>query len=480
MADSLILFWHRRDLRITDNVGLTNARQVSPKVVGVFCLDPNILERDDVAPARMAYALGSLLKLQENYAKLGSQLLILHGQPHQAIPALAAALGAQEVYWNLDVEPYSRERDSQVEAALSEKGIQVEMFWDQLLQAPGTIMTGTGKPYTVYTPFWKNWSRKNKPSPTQTIASMTGLSVEELAIAKNAGVMEQIPTAQDLGFIWTGPLVLEPGEKAAQAKLKTFCQNQIFSYDQQRDYPDVPGTSQLSPALKFGAIGIRTVWQAVMNAWNECRSDEARLNIRTWQQELAWREFYQHIMYHFPELAHGPYREPWKDFPWDNNPDHFQAWCEGRTGYPIVDAAMRQLNETGWMHNRCRMIVASFLTKDLIVNWQWGEKYFMQKLIDGDLSANNGGWQWTASSGMDPKPIRIFNPASQAKKFDPDAEYIRRWLPELSRVDTKFLVTGKIPADEREAANYPDPIVDHQQQQQKFKQLYKQQKELKK
>jgi deoxyribodipyrimidine photo-lyase len=478
MADSLILFWHRRDLRITDNVGLTNARQVSPNVVGVFCLDPNILERDDVAPARMTYALGSLQELQENYAKLGSQLLILHGQPNQAIPSLAAALGAQAVYWNRDVEPYSRERDATVEAALREKGIQVETFWDQLLQVPGIIMTGTGKPYTVYTPFWKNWSRKNKAEPTEDLASMTGLSVEEWEIAKNAGVMEQIPSATELGYIWDGPLVLEPGEKAAQAQLETFCHDQIFSYKQQRDYPDIIGTSQLSPALKFGAIGIRTVWQAVMNAWNECLSDEARLNIRTWQQELAWREFYQHIMYHFPELAHGPYREPWKDFPWDNNPEHFQAWCEGRTGYPIVDAAMRQLNETGWMHNRCRMIVASFLTKDLIVNWQWGEKYFMQKLIDGDLSANNGGWQWTASSGMDPKPIRIFNPASQARKFDPDAEYIRRWLPELSRVDTKFLITGKIPPDERERANYPEPIVDHQQQQQKFKQLYKQQKEL--
>jgi deoxyribodipyrimidine photo-lyase len=249
------------------------------------------------------------------------------------------------------------------------------------------------------------------------IASMTGLSIAELEVAKNAGAMSQVPSAKDLGFIWDGPLVIQPGEKAAQAQLEGFCQDKIFAYKKQRDYPDIPGTSQLGAALTFGVIGIRTVWSGITNAWNECRSDEARLNIRTWQQELAWREFYQHVMYHFPELANGPYRKPWKDFPWENNPEHFQAWCEGRTGYPIVDAAMRQLNETGWMHNRCRMIVASFLTKDLIVSWQWGEKYFMQKLIDGNLAANNGGWQWTASSGMDPKPIRIFNPASQAKKI---------------------------------------------------------------
>ena len=478
MADRLILFWHRRDLRMTDNVGLTNARKMSPKVVGVFCLDPNILERDDVAPVRIAYALGTLQELQENYALMGSQLLILHGEPAQSIPALAAAMSAKAVYWNSDVEPYSRQRDKNLEAALTEKGIEVKSFWDQLLQAPGTTITGTGKPYTVYTPFWKNWSRKNKSEPEEDIAPLVGLSPDELDVATQAGALDRIPTEKDLGFIWNGSLIVEPGEKAALAQLENFCKDKIAAYDKQRDYPDISGTSQLSAAIKFGAIGIRTVWSVLTDTLNECRSDEARLSIRTWQQELAWREFYQHIMYYFPELANGPYRKPWKDFPWENNLEKFQAWCEGRTGYPIIDAAMRQLNETGWMHNRCRMIVASFLTKDLIINWQWGEKYFMQKLIDGDLSANNGGWQWTASSGMDPKPIRIFNPASQAKKFDPDAEYIRRWLPELTGVDTKSLITGKISTEEREAADYPEPIVDHQQQQRKFKELYAQQKAL--
>jgi deoxyribodipyrimidine photo-lyase len=243
-----------------------------------------------------------------------------------------------------------------------------------------------------------------------------------------------------------------------------------------RNFPYIEGTSKLSPALKFGAISIRTIWAKTMELMDNARSVEAQENIETWQKELAWREFYQQVMYNFPELEKGPYREPWKNFPWDNNEYYFKAWCEGRTGYPIVDAAMRQLNETGWMHNRCRMIVASFLTKDLIINWQWGEKYFMQKLIDGDLAANNGGWQWSASSGMDPKPLRIFNPASQAQKFDSEGEYIRKWVAELRSVDTAYIVTGKIPPEELEAVDYPAPIVDHNVQQRKFKALYQEQK----
>jgi deoxyribodipyrimidine photo-lyase len=207
-----------------------------------------------------------------------------------------------------------------------------------------------------------------------------------------------------------------------------------------------------------------------------CRSDEMTDSVNAWRQELAWREFYQHCLYFFPKLAEWPYRKEFHDFPWEDNEEHFQAWCDGRTGYPIVDAAMRQMNESGWMHNRCRMITASFLTKDLILNWQLGEKYFYQKLYDGDLASNNGGWQWSASSGMDPKPLRIFNPASQAAKFDPDAEYIRHWLPELRSLDTEELITGKISPLDRQRCGYPEPIVDHNQQQREFKRLYQQQR----
>lgn len=474
MSD-LILFWHRRDLRTSDNIGLAAARQQSQKVVGVFCLDPNILKRDEVAPARVAYMMGSLQLLQDSYARAGSQLLILHANPIQAIPTLGAVLNAKAVFWNWDVEPYAKKRDRAVTEALKEKGIAVQNFWDQLLHSPTEIFSGSRTPYTVYTPFWKNWMSKPKAEPVEALTTAEGLNQEELSAAKNAGIID-LPTAKDLGYVWENPLLLEPGEAAARKQLEEFCDRTINEYQEQRNFPSADGTSKLSAALKFGTIGIRTVWNAAKNAYSSSRSDEVCDSIQTWQQELAWREFYQHAMYNFPELAEGSYRDTFKNFPWDNNQEFFQAWCEGKTGYPIVDAAIRQMNEIGWMHNRCRMIVASFLTKDLLIDWRWGEKYFMQKLYDGDLSANNGGWQWSASSGMDPKPLRIFNPASQAQKFDPEGEYIREWLPELRSVDTEFLLTGKIPTNEREALGYPAPIVDHNKQQREFKQRYQQQK----
>jgi len=474
MSD-LILFWHRRDLRISDNIGLAAARQQSKKVVGVFCLDPNILERDDVAPARVTYMIGSLQSLKERYHSAGSQLLILHANPTQAIPALAAALNAKAVFWNWDVEPYSKERDRTVIDALKEKGIEVHNNWDQLLHTPDEIRTGSNQPYTVYTPFWRNWSTKAKLNPVEPLKNAEGLTKEEQETAQQAGVID-LPTAKDLGFVWDNELVTVPGETAAQEKLEEFCERAISDYQEQRNFPAVHGTSQLSAALKFGVIGVRTVWAASLAALENSRSDEEQASIQAWQKELAWREFYQHAMYNFPELAEGAFRDTFKNFPYDNNEEHFQAWCEGRTGYPIVDAAMRQMNESGWMHNRCRMIVANFLTKDLLINPQLGEKYFMQKLYDADLSANNGGWQWSASSGMDPKPVRIFNPASQAKKFDPEGEYIREWLPELRSVDTEFLISGDIPHAERDALDYPAPIVDHKKQQREFKQRYQEQK----
>lgn len=475
MSD-LVLFLHRRDLRISDNIGLAAARQMSQKVVGVFCLDPNILQRDDIAPARVTYMIGCLHSLEQSYAAAGSQLLILHDEPRKAIPNLAAALNAKAVFWNWDVEPYSKERDRALTAALKEKGIEVHNFWDQLLHAPEEIRTGSKQPYTVYTPFWRNWLNQPKAKPAETLQNAQGLTAAEQEAARQAGVVP-LPTAKDLGFVWDNRLVTAPGEAAAKQKLEEFCSSAIYDYKEQRNFPAVHGTSQLSAALKFGAIGIRSVWAATIAAMEQSRREAAQDSVQAWQQELAWREFYQHAMYWFPALAEGAFREALKNFPYDNNPEHFQAWCEGRTGYPIVDAAMRQMNATAWMHNRCRMIVASFLTKDLLIDARLGEKYFLQKLYDGDLSANNGGWQWSASSGMDPKPVRIFNPASQAQKFDPKAEYIRQWVPELRLVNTESLVTGKIPDKERDRCNYPAPIVDHNQQQRQFKQRYQQQKQ---
>ncbi len=472
---NLIVFWHRKDLRISDNIGLTEARKNSDQIIGLFCFDPNILNRDDIAPARIKYMLGCLAELQQSYQKIGSQLLILNGNPATSILTLAKTLNISSIYYNQDVEPYAIARDKLVKNALTKEGISCHGFWDQLLHFPEEIVTKTNENYKVYTPFWNNWIAKSKPSLAQNIENVKGLTEEQITLAKSAGIVN-LPTLKELGYVWENDLFLTPGETAAKQQLNYFCDSLIYEYNEQRNYPAIEGTSQLSAALKFGAIGIRTVWQAAVNCYENCRSDEARDNVQTWQKELAWREFYQHCLYNFPELEQGPYRKEFKDFPWENDEKLFQAWCEGNTGYPIVDAAMRQLNETGWMHNRCRMIVASFLTKDLIIDWKWGEKYFMQKLVDGDLAANNGGWQWSASSGMDPKPLRIFNPASQTQKFDPEGEYIRTWIPELSSIDTPYLITGNIPSLERHRCGYPQPIVDHKIRQNEFKNLYKMQK----
>lgn len=468
----LVLVWHRRDLRFSDHQGLAQARQMSRNVVGVFCFDPGILTRDDVAPARVAYLVGCLAALEQRYQAAGSQLLILWESPHIALVRLAVALRAEGVVWTKDVEPYARDRDRTLKAALTAEKVVVHTVWDHLLCEPGQVLTKVGSPYTVYGPFWKNWRSHPKADPCPPIKTLDGLTTAQQTIAAAAGTIA-LPSAAELGFTWEQGFPVEPGETAALERLEDFCDRALASYDERRNYPAEPGTSQLSAALKFGAIGIRTVWRMAQTCYDAARSDEHRANIQTWQQELAWREFYHHALYFFPELADGPYRDPFRNFPWHNNPEHFQAWCAGKTGYPIVDAAMRQLNQTGWMHNRCRMIVASFLTKDLIIDWRWGEKYFMQTLVDGDLASNNGGWQWSASSGMDPKPLRIFNPASQAKKFDPDGDYVRQWVNELRSLDPEPLVTGNISPLERLACGYPEPIVDHAVQQRLFKQLYK-------
>ncbi len=464
----LILFWHRRDLRIEDSVGLHHARSRTPKVVGVFCFDPRILRRDDVAAVRMYYLRECLADLQQQYQQIGSDLLILWADPVLAIPRLAQALGAAAVYWHEDVEPYGRQRDQEVIQALNKHHIAHQRFWDQLLHAPTAIGTKMGQPYTVFTPFWKNWSQQQKMPPYPPLTDCLNLTETERQAAENAGAMP-LPSLEQLGFSWSGQWVDEPGSKGAKNLLAAFGQSAIYSYQEQRNFPAILGTSRLSAALKLGVIGIRSVWQLTL----DCLANfPGNASVVTWQQELAWREFYQHGMYHFPRLETQSHRAQFDEFAWENNPDYFQAWCAGATGYPIVDAAMRQLNQTGWMHNRCRMIVASFLTKDLLIDWRWGERYFMQHLMDGDLSANNGGWQWSASVGMDPRPLRIFNPTTQAAKFDPEAEYIYTWVPELRSVDIPQVLSNQISPLERRALGYPQPIVNHHQQQQLFKQKY--------
>ena len=481
MAAERWLFWHRRDLRLADNLGLAAAAAATPAVTGVFVLDPAILGSTDMAPARVWFLLESLAELQRRWREAGSRLLVLEGDPAELLPRLAEALGAAVVAWNRDVEPYGRARDRLVAAQLQAQGRRVLVDWDQLLVAPEALKTGAGDPYRVYGPFLRNWRGQVERTGIAPVAAPEGLrDIDPTALSEPAAslwrqlpIREQLPSLAELGQVFPGAELCpcQPGEAAAQAQLAAFCDGgALLTYEPGRNIPADAGTSGLSAALKFGTLSPRQAWAAAQGAKQLARSSEQHDAIAVWEQELAWREFYQQALFHFPELAEGPYRHQWRHFPWDNHQGHYEAWCEGLTGMPIIDAAMRQLNQSGWMHNRCRMIVASFLVKDLICDWRWGEAAFMQRLVDGDLAANNGGWQWSASSGMDPKPLRIFNPATQASKFDADATYIRTWLPELRHVATADLISGEIAPLERRG--YPAPLVSHKQQQARFKALY--------
>ena len=472
MSTSRVLFWHRRDLRLADNFGLVAAVQISPAVTGVYVLDPAVInpppELPPMAPARLWFLIESLVELQQRWREAGSRLLVVEGDPVAVLPQVAQQIGAEAVVWNRDVEPYARKRDRQVAKTLQADGRRVVVDWDQLLIAPELLKTGAGDPYRVYGPFLRNWRGQVLAQKLTTVAAPTGLVDLPPELVPDGDPLPALRESH--GFQGTEICPCRPGEAAALEQLTTFCDGPLLGYEPDRNFPGTAGTSYLSAALSVGTLSPRQAWCAAQDSREQARSEEQLQAIAVWEQELGWREFYQQALLHFPELADGPYREQWRRFPWENNEDWFDFWKEGQTGMPIIDAAMRQLNQTGWMHNRCRMIVASYLVKDLICDWRLGERAFMELEVDGDMAANNGGWQWSASSGMDPKPLRIFNPATQASKFDSAGDYIRRWVPELRHVNTKDLLSGEIGALERR--DYPEPLVDHKKQQARFKALY--------
>ena len=487
MSTPRTLFWHRRDLRLSDNSGLQAAAALGPAVTGVYVFDPALItpppQLPPMAPARLWFLVESLVELQQRWRQAGSRLLLLAGDPVLLLPRLAALLDAPTVVWSRDVEPYARERDRQVAKALQNDGRKLLVDWDQLLVAPESLRTGGGDPYRVYGPFLRNWrGQVERLAPRITEApeglqDLTGSQLQQISSAEgdlgrlcSQGQSELERLRSSHGFAGTELCPCRPGETAAADQLARFADGPLLDYEPDRNFPGQQGTSSLSAALSVGTVSPRQAWCSAQSAKQIVRSDEQQHAITVWEQELGWREFYQQALFHFPELADGPYREQWRRFPWENNEAWFESWREGKTGMPIIDAAMRQLNQSAWMHNRCRMIVASFLVKDLICDWRWGERAFMELEVDGDLAANNGGWQWSASSGMDPKPLRIFNPSTQASKFDADADYIRHWLPELRHVNTKDLLSGDIGALERRG--YPEPLIDHKKQQAHFKALY--------
>lgn len=477
-SEPYAIHWFRRDLRIGGNPSLQWAwKQYRGRVVGLFCFDTKFLSRSDFSHDRFGFFLNTLKTLQDEMHEAGSELLVLDRMPLAAfdllLPALRRSTGSApgHLTFNRDYEPFATARDFDVQKRIETgHGVPVRTERDHLLIEPGEI-----PPYKVYTPFMKRWlelvksesviqrilSQKPPAGPAASRKQIFQLTWNEL-------LGEHKPQDQLDAFITKNrPLVSvplpPPGARCAQERARHF-KTRLHDYAKNRDYPSIDGTSGLSVYFKNGSI---TPAQALQALEQEDKLDARNIFVK----EIAWREFFYHVLAHHPHVESGAFQEKYNAVKWENRDDWFAAWTEGRTGFPIVDAGMRQLRSTGLMHNRVRMIVASFLTKDLLIDWRRGERYFMKHLLDGDLAANNGGWQWAASTGCDAQPyFRIFNPALQSKKFDPEARYIRQHVPELSTVDLSEIHTV---APRTRRGGYPKPIVDHAEQRLKALQLYK-------
>lgn len=429
MKEAVSIFWFRRDLRLHDNAGLYHALRSDHPVVPIFIFDTNIL--DDLknkADKRLAFIRDCLLAMQQQLEQKGSTLHVLHGTPLQCFMQLMEDYNIAGVYTNTDYEPYATRRDKEIKDYLATQHITLHSYKDQVIFEKDEVIKDNGEPYTVYTPYSKRWKEK-----------LGGFYLKSYPVEKYVRhfykhTPHRIPSLEALGF-------KEVVYEIPPAKLD---EDIAAHYNSTRDYPAKQGTTRLSVHLRFGTISIR-----------ELASKAKQLNA-TLLNELIWREFYQMILWHFPQVVNTSFKPEYDRIEWRNNEQEFERWCKGETGYPIVDAGMRQLNETGYMHNRVRMITASFLTKNLLIDWRRGEAYFAEKLLDYDLAANNGGWQWSAGTGCDAAPyFRIFNPYLQTKKFDAELEYVRRWVPEF------------------EELSYPQPIVNHDEARERCLRAYK-------
>jgi deoxyribodipyrimidine photo-lyase len=433
--------WFRRDLRLADNPALLDACD-SDGVLPLFVLDPALWEQ--AGPSRRWYLCRSLRALDASLReRYGAGLSVVHGDPIKEVRRAAEQVGAASVHVAADFNPYGHQRDLSVEKALAEAGVELVRTGSPYAVAPGRVRNGAGEPYQVYTPFSRAWLEHGWRDPVDAPKA-----ARWLALAQSVHLPEtELPDGLSLP---------DAGEEAARAAWETFVDERLDGYDGQRDRPDLDATSHMSVRLKWGEIHPRTMLADLR--------DRAGPGPETYRKELGWREFYADVLFHQPRSARDYLRPALAHMQYDEPGDRFDAWKEGRTGFPIVDAGLRQMRATGWMHNRVRMIVASFLVKDLHVEWQHGARHFMHWLVDADLASNQHGWQWTAGSGTDPAPyFRVFNPVTQGSKFDPDGAYVRRWVPELRGVDTKW-VHAPWTSPDGVPAGYPGPIVDHKQE----------------
>ena len=423
------IFWFRRDLRLVDNAGLYHALKSGNPVLPIFIFDKNILNKlEDKKDRRVEFIHTALLKMQDQLVQMNTSLQVFYATPEEAFQQLSFEYTIEKVFANHDYEPYARERDANISTLLEERGVSMHTYKDQVIFEKGEVMKEDGKPYTVFTPYSKKWKAMFSPDDLKPYSTSKYFNNFLQSVPK------EIPSLEQMGFIKSG--VPFPSAELNEAI--------VSRYKEQRDFPGITGTSKIGLHLRFGTLSIRDIAKR-----------GAALN-ETYLNELIWRDFYHMILWHFPQVGKGKAFKPAYDtIEWRRDTGEFTRWCNGQTGYPIVDAGMRELNATGFMHNRVRMIVASFLTKHLLLDWRLGEAYFALKLLDFDLAANNGGWQWAAGSGCDAAPyFRIFNPYIQTKKFDPEFIYIKKWVPELQEL------------------NYPQPIVVHEEARKRCLEVY--------
>ena len=457
------IVWFRRDLRVRDHPALHGAVRDADRVVPLFVVDPAIVEGPAASGPRASFLAGCLRDLDAALRERGGRLVVRHGDPADVLVALADEVGARAVRWTSDAAPYAQRRDERVAEALQKAEVEVVPSPGQYVADPSAPRTGQGKPYVVFTPFGRAWDHLDRRKVLDAPRS--------IAVPQVAG--DGLPGREALGGRDLPDVpepIAEPGEEAGLRAARAWLDGPIADYEDLHDAPmgkpgsrrPAGGTSGLSPHLRWGTISPR---------WLEARARKLPgAGPAAFVRQLAWRDFYAHVYLFHPEDRHRAHQERYRSLDWEDDPDGLQAWKEGRTGYPFVDAGMRQLAATGWMHNRVRMVVGSFLTKDLHVDWREGERHFHELLLDGEPTQNDGNWQWVTSIGVDPKPYfqRLFNPTLQQKKFDADGRYVRRWVPELAKVpDERIAEPWKMSADEQEAAgcvigeDYPAPIVDH-------------------